>query len=113
MDCRSDHSCIVPRRPRPWDVMDLKDSLKAVLPNDQGEVYVLGYGQLSRVTLTDAGVDITSVREVSPEECVPWKPIFEMRIDGLTIIISPIKIWTAGTVEKVLLQGGMTSGPNS
>ena len=103
MDCRSDHSCIVPRRPRPWDMTDLKDFLKAVFPNDPGEAYVFGYGHLSRVTLTDAGVDITFAREVSPEERISWKPIFEMRMDGLKIISSPIQVWTAGTVEKVLL----------
>ena len=92
---------------------DFKDFLKAVLPNDPGEAYVVGDGHLSKVTLTDAGVDITLVREVSPEEHISWKPIFEMRMDGLKIISSPIQVWTAGTVEKVLLQGGMTSEPNS
>ena len=93
--------------------MGLKDSLKAVLPNDQGEVYAFGFDQLSRVTPTDSVVDVTSVHDAFPEEFVPWRPIFETRIDGPTRIISPIKIWAVGTAEKVLLKGGMTSEHNS
>ena len=91
----------------------MEDSLKAVLPNDQGEVYAFGVDQLSRVTLMDAVVDVTSVQDAVPEECAPWRPIFETRIDGPTRIISPIKIWAVGTAEKVLLKGGMPSEHNS
>ena len=57
------------------------------------------------VTEERVGIDIFAIREILPKERVRWVPTYRMLADGMTKVMTPMKIWAIVTAERVALKG--------
>lgn len=70
------------------------------------------YDLLTKMSAPGAGItekrvaiDIFAIREILPKERVRWVPTYRMLADGMTKVMTPMKIWAVVTAERVALQG--------
>ena len=57
------------------------------------------------ITEKRVAIDIFAIREILPKERVRCVPTYRMLADGMTKIMTPMKIWAVVTAERVALQG--------
>ena len=70
------------------------------------------YDLLTKMSAPGAGItekrvaiDIFAIREILPKERVRWAPTYRMLADGMTKIMTPMKIWAVVTAERAAFQG--------
>ena len=59
----------------------------------------------ANITEKRVAIDIFAIREVLQKERVRWVPTYCMLADGMTNVMTPIKIWAVVTAEDVALKG--------
>ena len=59
----------------------------------------------ANITERRVAIDILAIREFRPKERVRWVPMYRMLADGMTKVLTPMKIWAVVTAEKVALKG--------